>query len=102
MDNTTVMPRFICPYVSDGSSYTVTITAPNAAEAAKKLRAIPWGPNSGPTGPPRRVKRSLGALGYVAVPVMVAAFAIAMSARHLEHEIHKVETAIHADYKHLI
>jgi hypothetical protein len=47
-----VVRRFVCPYVSDGHAYTVTIEAFNAAEAADKLSRLPWAPGNGPTAEP--------------------------------------------------
>lgn len=49
------MPRYACPYISDGVLRSAVIQAGSAPEAAEKMARLPWAHGCGPAGRPKRV-----------------------------------------------
>lgn len=93
------MRQFVCPYVSNGRRYTATILAKNRDDASRRMREIPWGIDSGPSGRPSPLMSEPQPFQIV-VLLLITAGILATSTNFLDRELRKMETAAHSTGHH--
>jgi len=86
------MPKYACPYVSDGVVRSAVIRAGSASEAAEKMALLPWAEGCGPTGRPQRLRERIAThraagLSLVAVALAASSAILALPGEILLSEI---------------
>jgi hypothetical protein len=94
--------QYLCSYISDGIRHSVKIWASSEAEAAEKLRGLPWEPGNGPLASPQIERRYDIEFTRSATLLVLLVLTIGMSAmifRYAEADIRQVAASEH--FKHL-
>jgi hypothetical protein len=89
------MDRYDCPYLSDGVQYSVVIWATSEAEAAEKMRALPWQAGNGPSGRPHRESRETLRSAAVLALLVASMVMSAMMVHHGRAELKQVADLLH-------
>jgi len=89
------MNRYECDYVSDGVEYSAVVWARSEAEAAEKMRSLPWQPGNGP------LLRSHGEIRSPALCALLLLLAVAITTttaltfRHADLELKQMAQLMH-------
>lgn len=89
------MNRYDCPYVSDGIEYSVVIWASTEAEAAEKMRSLPWQAGNGPLSNPRQESQESWQGIAITALLLVSVIASATLYRRADVELKQVATMMH-------
>lgn len=87
------MNRYEYPYISDGVEYSAVIWAESEAEAAEKMRTLPWQPGNGPLLRPRGESRDM-LLSVLLLFAIAVAAATALTFRQTDIELKQMATSM--------